>query len=70
MERAAVAERMALFCVGSPARIRQGFQQILDATDADELIIISDAYRFEDRIRSYELVMEAKLDPRIRGDDT
>ena len=60
MERAAVSERMALFCVGSPARIRQGFQQILEATDAHELIIVSDAYRFEDRVRSYELVMEAK----------
>ena len=60
MERAAVAERMALFCVGSPARIRDGFRQILEATDADELILVSDAYRFEDRVRSYELLMEAK----------
>ena len=58
-ERLAVAERMALFCVGSPARIRDGFRQILEATDADELIIVSDAYRHEDRVRSYELVMEA-----------
>ena len=58
-ERVAVAERMSLFCVGSPARIRDGFQQILEATEADELIIVSDAYRHEDRVRSYELVMQA-----------
>jgi luciferase family oxidoreductase group 1 len=59
-ERLAIAERMALFCVGSPGRIRDGFRQILEATDADELIVVSDAYRHEDRVRSYELIMEAK----------
>ena len=59
MERAAVSERMALFCVGSPARIRQGYEQILEATAADELILVCDAYRFEDRLRSFELLMQA-----------
>ena len=58
-EQAAVAERMALFCVGGPARIRDGFRQILEATHADELILVSDTYRFEDRLRSYSLLMEA-----------
>jgi len=59
-EHAAVAERMSLFCVGSPARIRHGFEQIVEATQADELILVSDAYRHEDRVRSYELLMQAK----------
>lgn len=59
MERAAVSERMALFCVGSPARVREGYKQILEGTQADELILVSDAYRFEDRLRSYELLMQA-----------
>ena len=62
MERAAIAERMALFCVGSPARIRQGYDQILEATEADELILVSDAYRHEDRVRSYELLIAALAD--------
>jgi luciferase family oxidoreductase group 1 len=59
-ERLAVAERMALFCVGSPDRVRDGFRQILEATEADELIIVSDAYRHEDRVRSYELISVLK----------
>jgi luciferase family oxidoreductase group 1 len=58
-ERMAVAERMALMVVGGPARIREGFSQILEATQADEFIIVSDAYRAEDRLRSYELIAEA-----------
>jgi luciferase family oxidoreductase group 1 len=58
-ERLAVAERMALMVVGGPARVREGFGQILEATQADEFIIVSDAYRAEDRLRSYEMIAEA-----------
>ncbi|HZZ91831.1 MAG TPA: LLM class flavin-dependent oxidoreductase [Usitatibacter sp.] len=58
-ERLAVAERMALMVVGGPARVREGFGQILEATRADELIIVSDAYRAEDRVRSYEIIAQA-----------
>jgi len=58
-ERLAVAERMALMVVGGPARVREGFTQILEATQADEFIIVSDAYRAEDRLRSYELIAQA-----------
>jgi len=58
-ERLAVAERMALMVVGGPGRIREGFSQILEATLADEFIIVSDAYRAEDRLRSYELIAQA-----------
>jgi luciferase family oxidoreductase group 1 len=56
-ERMAVASRMALFVVGGPERIRAGFEQIVAATGADELILVSDAYRHEDRMRSFELLM-------------
>ena len=58
-ERLAVAERMALMVVGGPARIREGFTQILEATQADEFIIVSDAYRAEDRLKSYEIIAQA-----------
>jgi luciferase family oxidoreductase group 1 len=58
-ERLAVAERMALMVVGGPARVREGFSQILEATQADEFIIVSDAYRADDRLRSYELLAQA-----------
>ena len=58
-ERMAVASRMALFVVGGPERVRAGFQAILDHTQADELILVSDTYRKEDRLRSFEIAMQA-----------
>jgi luciferase family oxidoreductase group 1 len=59
-ERLAVASRMALMVVGGPERVRDGLQQILDATQADELIIASDAYTREDRLNSYEILSRTK----------
>jgi luciferase family oxidoreductase group 1 len=59
-ERLAVAERMALMVVGGPARVAANLQRIVDATQADELIIASDAYRREDRLRSYEILAKTK----------
>ena len=64
-ERLAVAERMALMVVGGPERVRAGLRQIVDATQADELIVSSDAFRREDRLRSYEIIAAAaELAPR------
>ncbi len=57
-ERLAVAERMALMVVGGPARVAANLQQIIDVTKADELIIASDAFKREDRLRSYEIIAE------------
>ncbi len=58
-ERLAVAERMALMVVGGPQRVRAGLQEIIDITQADELIISSDTYAREDRLRSYEIIAAA-----------
>ncbi|MGE5096737.1 MAG: LLM class flavin-dependent oxidoreductase [Betaproteobacteria bacterium] len=58
-EQLAVASRMALFVVGGPARVREGLQTIIDHTQADELILVSDAYRAEDRLRSFEIAIQA-----------
>ena len=58
-ERYAVAERMSLFVVGGPQRVRAGFKAIVDATAADELILVSDAYDRADRLKSFEVAMEA-----------
>ena len=55
-ERLAVASRMALFVVGGPERVREGLQQIVDHTQADEIILVSDAYRREDRLQSFEIL--------------
>jgi luciferase family oxidoreductase group 1 len=58
-EQMAVAHRMALFVVGGPTRVREGLQTIIDHTQADELILVSDAYRKEDRLRSFEVAITA-----------
>jgi luciferase family oxidoreductase group 1 len=58
-ERLAVAERMALMVVGGPERVAENLQEIVRATDADELIIASDAFEREDRLRSYEIIAKA-----------
>ena len=58
-ERLAVAERMALMVVGGPERVAAGLQAIVDGTQADELIIVSDTFAREDRLRSFELIIAA-----------
>lgn len=55
-EQLAVAERMALMVVGGPERVRAGLQEIIDLTQADELILVSDAYDRAARKRSFELL--------------
>jgi luciferase family oxidoreductase group 1 len=55
-EQYAMAERMALMVVGGPDRVRAGLQEIIDVTQADELIIVSDAYDPADRRRSFEII--------------
>jgi luciferase family oxidoreductase group 1 len=59
-EQMLVAERMTLMVIGARERVAKGLQQIIDATEADELIIVSDAFRHEDRLRSYEIIMQSK----------
>jgi len=59
-ERAALAERMALFVVGGPARVAEGFQQILDATQADELILVSETYDRAARLESFRIAASLK----------
>jgi len=58
-ERLAVAERMALMVVGGPDRVAAGLSEIVRVTEADELIVVSDAYDRADRLRSYEIIAQA-----------
>jgi luciferase family oxidoreductase group 1 len=58
-ERYAVAERLALMVVGGPARVAESLRKIVEITQADELIIASDAYERADRLRSYEILKAA-----------
>lgn len=44
------------YVMGEPARVLDGLRELLDRTQADELMITSQIHGFEDRTRSYELV--------------
>jgi len=59
-ERAVVADRLAIMVVGGPDRVVQGFNEIVRATGADELIVVSDAYEPGDRLRSYEIIASVR----------
>jgi luciferase family oxidoreductase group 1 len=63
-EQLALAERMALMVVGGPDRVKAGLQEIIDLTQADELVMVSDAYAASDRRRSFDLIAEAAGLPR------
>ena len=45
--------------IGSPATVRREVGAFLERTGADELIVTSQIYDQEARLRSYELLMEA-----------
>ncbi len=55
-ERQAVGEFFGLAMVGGPNTIRSHVNQLLEQTDADELIFTSDMYDFVDRLHSYEIL--------------
>ena len=57
-EQLAVAERMALMVVGGRERVRDGLQQIVDATQADELILVSETWDRRARLRSFEIIAQ------------
>ena len=41
------------------ARVREGLASMIERTDADELIVATQIYDHAERVRSYEIVMEA-----------
>ena len=55
-ERQAVGEFFGLAMIGGPESIRSHINQLLEQTDADELIFTSDMYDFVDRLHSYEVL--------------
>jgi luciferase family oxidoreductase group 1 len=59
-EQQAAEEQYAEAIVGGPEHVRTGLQTLLAATDADELLIHTETYDFRDRLRSYEIVWQAK----------
>ncbi|OZI75000.1 LLM class flavin-dependent oxidoreductase [Bordetella genomosp. 12] len=59
-ERAAVEQKLGAAIVGGPDTVKRKLEDIVARTEADEVMIVSDFYRHEDRLRSYEIVAGLK----------
>lgn len=58
-ERAMLEEALACTLVGAPADIEAGLRAFVEHTGADELMIASQIYDFDARLRSYEIAAHA-----------
>ena len=58
-EESTVAAKLRAAIIGSRETVRQKLELFLDETQLDELMIVSNAYEFPARLRSYELIAEA-----------
>ncbi|MDH1379515.1 LLM class flavin-dependent oxidoreductase [Comamonas aquatica] len=58
-EQAAIQDFLALAVVGGPETVRQGFAQIQQSTEADELILVTDIHDPALRLRSLEISAQA-----------
>jgi luciferase family oxidoreductase group 1 len=55
-EREAVESRLGAAIVGSDATVKTGMERLINVTGADELIVVTDTYKHEDRLESYRRV--------------
>jgi luciferase family oxidoreductase group 1 len=58
-ERAQAAGFLSRSIIGSPDTVRAGIRALVEETGADELMIVSDIFDHDERLRSYELIAEA-----------
>jgi luciferase family oxidoreductase group 1 len=66
LEKAQAQQMLARSIVGSPATVRAGIDALVEETEVDELIIVSDVFDHAERLRSFELIAEA-ASGRTRG---
>ena len=58
-ERAAVESKLGAAIVGSAATVKAGLEKLVDDTEADEVMVVTDTYEHADRLQSYQRVAEA-----------
>jgi luciferase family oxidoreductase group 1 len=58
-EKLHASQMLACSVIGSVDTVHAGLEALLDRTSADELIVVSDVFDFERRLRSFELIAEA-----------
>jgi luciferase family oxidoreductase group 1 len=52
-ERAAVDSKLGAAIVGANATVKTGLEKLVDDTEADEIIVVTDTYEHNDRLESY-----------------
>src|SRR3546814_10468909 len=58
---------LACRVIGSPATVRRGLKDMIERTIADELMIVSDIFDPQKRLRSFEIIADATgSDLRVR----
>ena len=57
-EKAQASEMLACSVIGSPETVRSGLQRIIDRTRADELMVVSDIFDPQKRLRSFEIIAD------------
>jgi luciferase family oxidoreductase group 1 len=57
-ERAAVENKLSAAIVGANATVKSRLEKLVDDTEADEIIIVTDTYEHKDRLESYQRVAE------------
>lgn len=58
-ERAVLEKQLSLSVIGSPTTVREKLNMIIEQTDADEIIVTTQIFDHEARLKSYELLAEA-----------
>lgn len=59
-EHAAIADFLAIAVVGGPGTLRQGFDTLVQATQADEFMLVCDVFDADLRLRALDIAVEAK----------
>src|SRR5918995_6166364 len=62
MERSVLDQALAVSVVGSPETVRQGLETFIRETEADELMVTSQIFDREARLRSLEITAEVKVE--------
>ncbi|QDK36703.1 LLM class flavin-dependent oxidoreductase [Bdellovibrio sp. NC01] len=60
MEKEIVLSKLRTSVIGGPEKVKAGLQKLIDETQADELMIVSDAFDHNDRLRSFELISQVR----------
>ncbi len=58
-EKAQVQAMLARSIIGSPATVASGLAALVSETGADELMVVSDVYDFDARLKSFEIIAGA-----------